>query len=270
VPYAEQADPLQRHTECACYFSGHERLQETIASRRAGHVKTLAQETLRWTAIVAAGGYGVWQLIYAVRHILQWDGDWLGLMFVLTVYLTAASPFLAVAYICLRRRYRQLFVVLGVVGSLAIFVGLMALPDHLGIFEFMTWHEHENHDYAILGLPVGLLRLFCPIYAAAWFYGLCLRLAFPLPPGRERQRTQATRGLVWLGVLCLIVPPIIVGIAALGHVVQLPNAPIPAESIDNARHWIISLAVIGVLLVFLGLVRRQPIVRVPQRSIEPL
>ena len=156
-------------------------------------MKTLAKELLRWIAIFAGGGYGVRQLIYAVRHILQSNGDWPGLMFVLIVDLAVASPLLAVAYFCLRRQYRKLFVVVGIVGSLAVFAELSILPEQLGMFEFMERCVRQSHDWAILGMPLALLMLFGPIFAAAWFYRLCLRLAYPLPFGVERPRTRATR-----------------------------------------------------------------------------
>jgi hypothetical protein len=43
------------------------------------------------------------------------------------------------------------------------------------------------------------------------------------------------------------------------HRMRSPNASLPVESTADSFRWIMGLSVIGVLLMFLGLVRRQPI-----------
>jgi hypothetical protein len=220
-------------------------------------VKAVAGGALRWIAIAVAGGYGVWQLICAGRGVMQWNGDWFSLAFVLVFPLAIATPCLAVAYLCLRRLYRKLFLVVGVIGCMVVFAGLSALPGQLGIFQFMERHERENRDLAIVFLPLGLLMLFGPIYAAAWFYRLCQGLAYP--EMKKRPKTRATRGLVWLGVVCLAVAPIIVMVVTLSDAVQSPTVPVSPESLEYRFRWIIGLTVLGALVIFLGLVHRQPI-----------
>jgi hypothetical protein len=126
-------------------------------------MNTLAKEALRWVAIVVSGGCGVWQVIDGCRDIVRHSGDWFGLAFVLIVDLALAAPCLAFAYLCLRRQYRQLFLVLGVVGSLAVFVELELLPGQLGVFEIFNRYVHTDHAFALLGLPLCLLMLFGPI-----------------------------------------------------------------------------------------------------------
>ena len=77
-------------------------------------MKALAKEISRWGAIVASGGFGIWLLIDAGRDVMRWNWSRLGLTaFTLIPCLAVAAPFLAVAYICLRRQYRKLFLVLG-------------------------------------------------------------------------------------------------------------------------------------------------------------
>jgi hypothetical protein len=221
------------------------------------NIKTLVKEILRWGVIIASGGYGVWQLFDAGRRIiLRWNGDLFDVLFLLLFPTIIAVPFLAVAYICLRRQYRKLFLVLGVIGSLVIFFELFFLPEQLGIFQFMDRHTDENHSFAILGLPIILLSFFGPIYAAAWFFRFCHRLA---NPGMEKEpRTRATRWLIWSGVLCLVVSPMIALLVTFHHLAQSSDAFVSPESINNLFRWIIGLSVIGTLLMFLGLVHRQP------------
>jgi ACR3 family arsenite efflux pump ArsB len=146
-----------------------------------------------------------------------------------------------------------------VLGSVAIFAELSALPEQLGVFQLMERHFHENHDYAFLSLPLGLLFLFGPIYATAWFFQWCCRMTYPLPASGKRPKTQATRSLIWLGVLCVILPPIVAMLIFFNHMTQSPIASIVSESMSNSLRWITGLSVIGFLLMFLGLVRRRPV-----------
>jgi hypothetical protein len=232
-------------------------------------MKTLAKEILRWAVIAASGGYGAWQLIDAGRHVIRWDGGVFGLLFMFIIDLMIAAPFLAVATICLCRQYRKLFLVLGVMGSVVVFVQLTVLPEQFGIFKIMDRCMIENPDFGFLGLPVGLLIVFVPIYGTAWFYRACHRLAYPLPAGVRRPRTQANRGLVWLGALCLVVPPTVAAIVALIHAMHSPSIPACPESIGNEYRQVIGLAVIGGLLMFLGMVNRRPLSETAEETAPP-
>lgn len=215
-----------------------------------------AKEILRWVVIAAAGGCGLWQLVEAGRGVTRGNGSWFGSVVMLIVSLAIAAPFLAVAYICFRRHYRQLFLVLGVVGCILIFAELSALPERSGICEFVSRRIDEHHEYAFLGLPLALLLFFVPIYAAAGCYRLCHRLAYP--GTAKKSRTRATRWLIWLGVFCLVVFPMaemLVTFCRMMHS-HTPSSPV---SISDSIRWIIGWSVIGSLLVFLGLVHRQPV-----------
>ncbi len=220
------------------------------------NMKSFAKEALRWFVIVTSGGYGLWQLIDAGRRAIgmRWSGDGSDVFgfFVILMPLLVAAPCLAVAYSCLRRQYRRLFIVLGVIGCLAIFVGLSTLPEQLGMFQFLDRQIHENHEYAFLGLPFALLAVFGPIYVAAWFYRLCHRFAYP---DRPRTKTRATRWLIWLGLFCMIVPPMMDLLVTFSKVTQSANVAVSLDSIC----WTIGISVVGLLLMFLGLVRRRPI-----------
>lgn len=90
-------------------------------------MKTFAKESLRWSVVAICGAYGLWQLICAGRGFIHnWDGGWLE-AFVLSVPLFVAVPLLAVAYCCLRRQYRKLYLVLGVVGCVVLFAEFVQL-----------------------------------------------------------------------------------------------------------------------------------------------
>jgi hypothetical protein len=233
----------------------------------ANDAKKLARETLRWLVIAASGAYGFWQLGYAVRRgfAVHLTGDWADILavFVLIVPLLVAAPFIAVAYLCLRRRYRKLFLVLGVVGCIGVFAELMALPDQLNLYPFMERQVKENAALGLLGLPIGLLMLFGPAYAAAWFYGLCHRLAYKEPA--KQCRTRATHWLINVGVLCLLLPTMI-GMIVTFNNVQSPDV---SASLDSQMRWIMGSTVIGLLLMFLGVVHRQPIAEAKETAASP-
>ncbi|MGA2871359.1 MAG: hypothetical protein ABSF34_19630 [Verrucomicrobiota bacterium] len=88
-------------------------------------------------------------------------------------------PFYIVAYYCVRREYRKIFHVLGVVGAVVVCGVLMDLPFRRPVMDFFVNHTEEYPWLVFLGLPVSLLFLFGPFYAAGWFYRLCNRLAQP-------------------------------------------------------------------------------------------
>jgi hypothetical protein len=234
-----------------------------------GTIKACAREILRWAAIALCGGYGVWNLFQMGAGIVRrWNGDWFGTILALAFLLLFVSPFLAVAVICWRRRYHQLFLVIGVIGTLAIFGLLNALPEWFGMFEFFRSMESDS-PLASIGFPVGfvevplvLLSVFAPIYAAAWFFRFCHDLAQRTAPGGNaapRPRTRATFWLVWLGVILMFVPTTVGMLLTFRLLTQSSAGEIPQQPLQDLLRWSIGLSATGILLLFLGLVRRRPI-----------
>ena len=174
-------------------------------------MKPSTENILRWIAIVGCGGFGVWQLFDAIYDVLPWNGNWLGTLFVLTVQSLIAGPFLAVAYFCLRRQYRKLYLILGVVGAFALFVGLSVLPDQLGV-ERLFHDNRAQPGFGLVVMSIVVLCLFGPIFPAAWFYRFCHRLAYRATGGENGNarppKTRATRWLVWLGLICVVILPV--------------------------------------------------------------
>ena len=225
-------------------------------------MKTRAKEIVRWAVIVASGGCGLWLLAEAARacfHV-RWRGEWFDLFIFSTLFLfvLAATAPLSIAYICFRRQYRRLYLVLGVVGAVIVFGECMSLPDQLGIYRIAGHPPHENPVFAVLGLPLALLFLFGPAYAAAWFYRICHRLAYPGTGGRPK--TRATGWLVWSGAGLMLLPVIM---GAAGAVMLVANMhagkTIPTESLFNWLSWVTGLIAIGSLVFFLGLMHRRPV-----------
>ena len=141
-------------------------------------MKTNIKEILRWLAIAAFGGFGIWILVYSNYHVITHSkGDWLTAIFPLAFVVLFALPFFVVAYICFRRRYRQLYSVLGVVVAIVVLGVLMSLPHRWHIIEFFIRHEQNLPWLPILELPVSLICLFVPFYAAVWVSRVCFRLA---------------------------------------------------------------------------------------------
>jgi hypothetical protein len=163
-------------------------------------MKPIVRALLRWVAIIATGGCGAWLLVDAVRcgRHLRLEGEWADVfaVFVPLFSVLRAAPCLATAYFCFRRQYRKIFLVVGIVGGLILFIELQALPEQLGWFQDMDRLIHRESGYGSFGLPFALLMFFVPILAAAGFYRLCYWLAYP----ESRSKTRATRWLVWLGV----------------------------------------------------------------------
>jgi len=233
-------------------------------------MKTFAKELLRWCVIAACSGFGVWQLVAAVWRIAtQWEGGWFDAFFLLIFPIVIAAPFFAVAYSCLRRQYRKIFLVLGIVGAVAVFGLLMALPEWLGIEKYFYDNMQSVDNMRarpwldMLAGPFFLLCLFGPIYAAAWFYRLCRHFAYRGSPGWEeknRVKTRATRWLVWLGVLCML-SSLFGMIVSFNRMTQSTNAQLPSGSLGGLLNWIMGLSMVGILLIFLGLVHRQPVLK---------
>jgi hypothetical protein len=221
-----------------------------------GRIKTLATETARWTAILLCGGCVAWMSLEMGRDLVRHWNELISLL-TLFIWVSLASPFLAAMYYCFRREYRKLYLVLGVIGALVIYIELLLLPDQFGVNMFIDRRIHDS-PYNLLIMPFVLLSIFIPIYAAAWFYRVCQRLAYRGVPGWKEQKTHATRWLIWLGLLCLLCPALMAMHLTFTRMTQSPTAISP-DSLDNQIRWITGLSVIGVLLIFLGLVQRRPI-----------
>lgn len=233
-------------------------------------MKPLLKEVLRWCVIAASGGYGLWVLINVTwRIITRWEGGWFDVIFFLIFPLILTAPCFAVAWFCLLRQYRKLFLVLGAVGAIVLFGLLLELPDQLGISKYFTGNLHNidsirAHPWKnVFAGPFFLLCLFGPIYGAAWFYRLCRNLADRGSPGWEERRkvkTRATMGLVWLGVLCMLLPPVIGMTVTFNEIAQANNTSQSSESALYSVAWMAGGVGIGYLLIFLGLVRRRPVI----------
>lgn len=141
-------------------------------------MRTNGREISRWLAIIGLGGVGMWVFAansyYVITHP---DGGWLGMVWGLGFLVVLAAPFTLAACFCFRRQYQGLLHVLGVVGAILVFGVLVSLPCHLHLFEYLERHLRETPWHLIVGLPVGLVCLFGPVYAAVWVVRVCLRLA---------------------------------------------------------------------------------------------
>jgi hypothetical protein len=106
-------------------------------------MKANGKEILRWTAIGAFGGLGVWTLLVGLPAVNAFNnGNWFGTFFVLGFLVFCTTPCFAVAYICFRRKYRELFNILGAVG--AIIILLITLPNCWPVNEFFLRRVPEH------------------------------------------------------------------------------------------------------------------------------
>jgi hypothetical protein len=137
-----------------------------------------AKEFFRWAAVLSFGGFGLYNLTECGRVLFRsfTDGDWGWGIF--TIYFTGlmAGVPLAISYFAFRREYRHVVIVVAVVAAFFVFGALMSLPSRLGNRDFLLRQGNEMPGF-IISLPLCLLWLFGPYYAAAWFLRLTLRLA---------------------------------------------------------------------------------------------
>jgi hypothetical protein len=130
----------------------------------------------------------------------------------------------------------------------------------------MGRYVDENPTLALLGFPLVLFYVFGPIYAAAWFFRFCERLARRGQSGEEencRAKTQATHWLVGLGAFLMMLPMIGMVFVFNSAALSPTRTTVSEASIDNLLLGTIGATLVGGLLLFLGLVRRRPI---PQRT----
>ena len=135
-------------------------------------------EALRWSIVLLCGAFGVWTILhdgyfYLQRHSGEGVVSHLG---VLAIVLLAGIPLL-IAYMAFNRQYYNLVTVFAVIGAVIVCGSLLSLPRRFGIQEFLSHHQEQMPWLIIVELPVSLICLFGPFYAAAWFFRLCHRLA---------------------------------------------------------------------------------------------
>ena len=231
-------------------------------------MKTHIQEVLRWATTAVFGGFGVWRLYTGGQGVVRnWDGGWFSTLFVIIFTLLISLPFLAVAYFCLQRQYRKIFLVVGIVGGIFVYGVLISLPEKFGWFELIDRHVPGNLGVSLLVLPLVILFIFGPIYAAAWFFRFCRYLACRgTELSRPVRKTRATGWLVGLG-LCLLIAPLIAMLYHFNIIVHPPTPPSSLESVDNWIHWSMGFSLLGVVMMIVGLVWRRPIV---EQQAEPL
>jgi hypothetical protein len=138
-----------------------------------------AKEALRWTAILGFAAFGFYHLVECLRVLFRSfaEGDWAWAIFALFLTAVIAGVPLAISFFAFRREYRHLTIVVAVVAAFCVGGTLISLPSRFGIQEFVFQHTRETPWLIIIALPLSLLCLFGPFYAAAWFFRLCLRLA---------------------------------------------------------------------------------------------
>lgn len=137
------------------------------------------KEILRWTAVLTPGGFGLYNITFCLRVFFNSlaERNWVWAIFMLFFTALVVGMPLAISYFALRREYRFLTGVIAAILAYCVFGALMSLPERLGIQQFFFQQGREAPWLIIISLPLSLLCLFGPFYAAAWCFRLCLRLA---------------------------------------------------------------------------------------------
>jgi hypothetical protein len=140
-------------------------------------MKSKLMQSLRWIAILACLGLSAWIVIPSGMHMARrFDGDWLGIIFLILFLLCISAFPLAIAYFIYRHQYHSVCSVICGIASVVIFGLLLSLPSRFELYREMNqWFDHYPF-LAIVALPVALAFLFGPYYLATWFYHFSLRL----------------------------------------------------------------------------------------------
>ena len=151
------------------------------------HGMKFLENLLRWAAVLLCGGLGLWTLGAGFQWLFQSSGGF-GRICIGLAVLLLASPWLCIAYFCVRRRYDGVVTVLASIGSLVVFFVVVALSTWLGSLEWLR-KLNALPWLGILGLVVGVIGLFAPFYAMLWFFDACHRWA-----GIRLPETKARKG----------------------------------------------------------------------------
>ncbi len=137
------------------------------------------KEILRWASVLGFGGFGLYNITVCLRVFFNSlaEHNWGWAVFILFLTVLVAGVPLAISYFAFRREYRHLTIVVAAILALCVFDVLMSLPGRFGIQEFFFQQGQERPWLIIISLPLSLLCLFGPFYAAAWSFRLLLRLA---------------------------------------------------------------------------------------------
>jgi hypothetical protein len=136
------------------------------------------KEIIRWTVILGSGAVGLCVLVGFVRELIHCIGDHsLGVaLFLIPFTLLFAGVPLSISYFAFTRQYRPIVGIVATIGALIVWGLLMSLPRRLGMYEWPL-RTKEMPWLFLIELPLALLSLFGPFYAAGWFYRFCLRFA---------------------------------------------------------------------------------------------
>ncbi len=223
-------------------------------------MKRYLPETLRWATIVGCLAFAAWMLVLLRPWRCSLDDGFSATMSLLMLGFDAllVLPPLAVAYFCFRRQYRKIYYVVGVVGAVVVFGGLVSVPLPSDLKKMRPQDMNAGQNFMMLAWL--FFELFVPAYAAAGFYRLCRWLANrkQQPVDQPRLKTRATWWLVWLGAAWAGLPGPILMLVHLNRMMAGPQAKPPAD-VGNDMSPIAGLAMFGTVLMFLGFVTRKPV-----------
>ena len=157
--------------------------RESVGEMNETACEMKPKELLRWAAILLFGGFGLWALADGVRDVfrsLATDEGGMRIfvaMFGLVFNGVLAGVPLAISYFTFRREYRRIVVCVAGIAAVFLLGALVMLPDRLGVWEYLAHQDHSRPPLVFIALPISLLCLYGPVYAASWFYRICLGLA---------------------------------------------------------------------------------------------
>lgn len=125
-------------------------------------------------AILAGIGDACWQQEW---HKGTWTAffAWVIFPLVLLIPLWVALLCLKGATLCFRQQYRSLVGNFAVLGTIVVWVALSRLVNSIDLSSLVLDSEAPTY-LGFIGLPLSLLILLGPLYAAFLFYRFCLRI----------------------------------------------------------------------------------------------
>lgn len=140
-------------------------------------MKDNLKQILRWLTIAIFGGIGVYVVVASLWNLYtHFNHEWFHILLMLLLTFICSLIPLSIADCIYRRAYLQLITLSATVGSILVWGLLMRLSSS-GIQKYLSEHLLRNYGVDILGLPLSLLFLFGPFYAAFKFHDLFIKIA---------------------------------------------------------------------------------------------
>lgn len=142
------------------------------------YAKPAVRPLVRWAGVIVFGGLGLFFLVETIVVLIRKPPeDWSGYVFTLAVTALMTLPLGWGAYSCWRQKYRNVVAVFAVVGAVLFYFVLTKLLHESEVMESLMQQQRTQRWLIWIMLPLSILFLIGPFFAAGLFYRFCMRCA---------------------------------------------------------------------------------------------